>query len=146
MVGTFFEPYPCNSGNFLLFSRCTNHINIIFWFNLLFKSWKLLKPFSPGIQSYLGKDANSNYHSCIYSLFTAGFCNSSTQLGLSSQPSMRRSILAFAHLHLKHCHGLGTQDPITWRLSSQFLWYFFPPSFFDAFSKTISSTVGPPMK
>ena len=100
----------------------------------------------PHFMNLFSKGTNSNNHSCIYSLFTAGFCNSSTQLGLSSQPSMRRSILAFAHLHLKHCRGLGTQDPLTWHLSSQFLWCYFLPPFFDAFSKTILSTVGPPMK
>ena len=31
MAGTFFEPHPWNSGNLLLFSRCTNHISTTFW-------------------------------------------------------------------------------------------------------------------
>ena len=37
---TFFEPHLWNSGNLLLFSRCKNHITIIFLFILLFKSCK----------------------------------------------------------------------------------------------------------
>ena len=31
VAGVIFEPHPWNSGNLLLFLRCTNHITIIFW-------------------------------------------------------------------------------------------------------------------
>ena len=40
VAGTFFEPHLWNSGNLSLFSRCKNHITIIFLFILLFKSCK----------------------------------------------------------------------------------------------------------
>ena len=40
MTGTFFEPHLWNSGNLLLFSRCTNRISITFW---IFKSYKSCK-------------------------------------------------------------------------------------------------------
>ena len=40
LVGAFFESNPCNSGNLLLFSRCTNHISITFWIFWLYKSCK----------------------------------------------------------------------------------------------------------
>ena len=54
VAGTFFEPHLWNSENLLLFSRCTNHITIIFWSILLSKSCKkMLKPSSPGVQSFL---------------------------------------------------------------------------------------------
>ena len=39
--GTHFsEPHPWDSGNLLLFSRCTNHISITFWIFWLYKSCK----------------------------------------------------------------------------------------------------------
>ena len=40
VAGTFFEPHLWNSGNLLLFSRCTNHISITFWIFWLYKSCK----------------------------------------------------------------------------------------------------------
>ena len=40
VVGAFFEPHPWNSGNLLLFTRCTNHISFTFWIFWLHKSCK----------------------------------------------------------------------------------------------------------
>ena len=40
VAGTFFEPHLWNSGNLLLFSRCTNYISITFWIFWLYKICK----------------------------------------------------------------------------------------------------------